>query len=490
MHTLRSIIAISIFASFAPNAVNAFAAEDDFELPDLPQPPQATTAPASDTAIDGATAEVAPAKDAPKDAFKDASKGASAKNVPEQSDYDGPVNFAPIEATTLSGPQKEPPASRPHKAQGSGEIVPKKIPENLNRPLQVGVFVGVKELYLRLEGETIHMTAAGNKVKFQGKENSATLDHKEIHGEGKCVSIAPTLRELSTSCYPGHFYVSANKGLVNAVNIVDVEDYLRGVVPYEIGKLDNSRFSALESQAIAARTYAYKHFGSRESMGFDVYADTKDQVYKGLASATPLTDSAVKATRGIVMTYGGQFIIAYYHSTCGGETETLATWERPDLPYLQSRPDLRKDGTPWCSESSYSKWERRFSDAEAESLIKKNGKEAKAKVPDFKKIRSIAIRDTLPSGRILTLVVDTDKGKFEVRGDRVRWLFKKSGSILPSSFFRIEHKKQEWVITGKGFGHGVGMCQMGVRGRSAAGQDFATILTHYYPGITLERFEK
>lgn len=494
MHTLRSIIAISIFASFAPNAVNAFAAEDDFELPDLPQPTPVTTAPASDTAIDGATTEVAPAKDAPKDApkdaFKDASKGASAKNVPEQSDYDGPVNFAPIEATTLSGPQKEPPASRPHKAQGSGEIVPKKIPEELNRPLQVGVFVGVKELYLRLEGETIHMTAAGNKVKFQGKENSATLEHKEIHGEGKCISIAPTTRELSSSCYPGHFYVSASKGLVNAVNIVDVEDYLRGVVPYEIGKLDSSRFSALESQAIAARTYAYKHFGSRESLGFDVYADTKDQVYKGLASATPLTDSAVKATAGIVMTYDGQFIIAYYHSTCGGETETLATWERPDLPYLQSRPDLRKDGTPWCSESSYSKWERRFSDAEAESLIKKNGKEAKAKVPDFKKIRSIAIRDTLPSGRILTLVVDTDKGKFEVRGDRVRWLFKKSGSILPSSFFRIEHKKQEWVITGKGFGHGVGMCQMGVRGRSAAGQDFATILTHYYPGITLERFEK
>ena len=475
-------------------ALSAIAFADDFELPDLPQPTPVTTAPASDTAIDGATTEVAPAKDAPKDApkdaFKDASKGASAKNVPEQSDYDGPVNFAPIEATTLSGPQKEPPASRPHKAQGSGEIVPKKIPENLNRPLQVGVFVGVKELYLRLEGETIHMTAAGNKVKFQGKENSATLEHKEIHGEGKCISIAPTTRELSSSCYPGHFYVSASKGLVNAVNIVDVEDYLRGVVPYEIGKLDSSRFSALESQAIAARTYAYKHSGSRASLGFDVYADTKDQVYKGLASATPLTDSAVKATAGIVMTYDGQFIIAYYHSTCGGETETLATWERPDLPYLQSRPDLRKDGTPWCSESSYSKWERRFSDAEAESLIKKNGKEAKAKVPDFKKIRSIAIRDTLPSGRILTLVVDTDKGKFEVRGDRVRWLFKKSGSILPSSFFRIEHKKQEWVITGKGFGHGVGMCQMGVRGRSAAGQDFATILTHYYPGITLERFEK
>ena len=473
MHTLRSIIAISIFATFAPNAVNVFAAEDDFELPELPTPKETPKEASKDAPafkpiaepVAKPTAKTTPPKETP------------AKDTPEQSDYDGPVNFAPIEASSVSDDK-------------SGKIVPKKIPENLNRPLQVGVYTGVKELYLKLEDETIHITAAGNKVKFQGKENSATLDNKEIYGEGNCISIAPTIKELATACYPGHFYVSASKGLVNAVNIVDVEEYLRGVIPYEIGKLDSNRFSALESQAIAARTYAYKHFGSRESMGFDVYADTKDQVYKGLQSATPLTDSAVKATSGIVMTYGGEFIIAYYHSTCGGETETLATWERPDLPYLQSRPDLREDGTPWCNESSYSKWERKFADKELETLVKKNGKEAKAKVPEFKKIKSIAVKDTLPSGRILTLVVDTDKGKFEVKGDKVRWLFKKAGSILPSSFFRIEHKKGEWIVTGKGFGHGVGMCQMGVRARSAAGQDFATILTHYYPGITLERFEK
>jgi stage II sporulation protein D len=473
VHTLRSIIAISIFATFAPNAVNVFAAEDDFELPELPTPKETPKEASKDAPafkpiaepVAKPTAKTTPPKETP------------AKDTPEQSDYDGPVNFAPIEASSVSDGK-------------SGKIVPKKIPENLNRPLQVGVYTGVKELYLKLEDETIHITAAGNKVKFQGKENSATLDNKEIYGEGNCISIAPTIKELATACYPGHFYVSASKGLVNAVNIVDVEEYLRGVIPYEIGKLDSNRFSALESQAIAARTYAYKHFGSRESMGFDVYADTKDQVYKGLQSATPLTDSAVKATSGIVMTYGGEFIIAYYHSTCGGETETLATWERPDLPYLQSRPDLREDGTPWCNESSYSKWERKFADKELETLVKKNGKEAKAKVPEFKKIKSIAVKDTLPSGRILTLVIDTDKGKFEVKGDKVRWLFKKAGSILPSSFFRIEHKKGEWIVTGKGFGHGVGMCQMGVRARSAAGQDFATILTHYYPGITLERFEK
>ena len=450
-------------------ALSAIASADDFELPELPTPKE--------------TPKEAPAFKPIAEPVKKSSAQATA--VPEQSDYDGPVNFAPIEASTVSDGKNSKDA-----ANGKSRIVPKKIPDNLNRPLQVGVHTGVKELYLKLDGETIHITAAGNKVKFQGRENSATLDHKEIFGEGKCISIAPTTRELATACYPGTFNVTAKGGLLNAINEVDVEEYLRGVVPYEIGKLDSSRFSALESQAVAARTYAYKHFGSRESMGFDVYADTKDQVYKGLASATPLTDSAVKATAGIVMTYGGEFIIAYYHSTCGGETETLATWERPDLPYLQSKPDLREDGTPWCSESGYSKWERKFSEKELESLVKKNGKEAKAKVPEFKKIKNIAVKDTLKSGRILTLVVETDKGKFEVKGDKVRWLFKKAGTILPSSFFRIANKKGEWIVTGKGFGHGVGMCQMGVRGRSAAGQDFETILTHYYPGITLERFEK
>ncbi|WP_295097920.1 SpoIID/LytB domain-containing protein [uncultured Fibrobacter sp.] len=445
------------FSALCVFALSAIAFADDFELPVLP--------------------ETKPVQQAlPQDS-------AGQKQTNDESDYGAPVNFTPIEATSVS---------ETHNASANlpSGVIAKKIPENLNRPLKVGVYIGVKELYLKLEGETIHMTPSGNMVKFQGKENSVTLENKEIYGEGNCISIAPTAKELASACYPGHFYVSASKGLINAVNVVDVEEYLRGVVPYEIGKLDSSRFSALESQAIAARTYAYKHFGSRESMGFDVYADTKDQVYMGLRSATPLTDSAVKSTAGIVMTYNGEFIIAYYHSTCGGMSETLATWERPDLPYLKSAPDLRDDGTPWCNESSYSKWERKFSDKELESLIKKNGKEAKAKVPDFKKIKNIVVKDTLNSGRILTLAVETDKGKFEVRGDKVRWLFKKGGTILPSSFFRIEHKKGEWTVSGKGFGHGVGMCQMGVRARSAAGQDFKTILTHYYPGITLERFEK
>ena len=437
---------------------------------------------------------------------------------------DGPINFAPIEATTTSEPvsqveknirddsstkgqdhngkkESSTTAAKKSPLQNQEQDKPAafkehQIPEELNRPLRVGIFTGVKELFFKFQGETVHVTATKNKVKFEAGGNSTEDISREFNSEdGGCLAVAPDTKTLGKACYPGSLLFRNTNGKLDVVNSVDVEDYLRGVVPYEIGKLDSSRIEALKAQAVAARTYAYKHFNSRESMGFDVFADTKDQVYKGLESATPLTDAAVKATAGVVMTYGGEFIIAYYHSTCGGITETLATWNREDLPYLKSVPDKRPDGKPWCDESSYIKWERRFADKEIAKLFKSNVSEAKAtfsepKGADFKKVKSIKIKDKLKSGRILTLRVETDKGHFDVLTDRTRWLFKKAGTILPSSFFTVKKDGKEWVLTGTGFGHGVGMCQMGVRARAQAGQSYQEILSHYYQGITLEKFDR
>ena len=429
---------------------------------------------------------------------------------------DIPVNFAPIEATsTTSEPESSDKTSatadsldgfRRHDSgswntEETSQDKPATfkehpIPEELNRPLRVGIFTGVKELYFKYQGETVHVTVSRNKVKFEAGGNSTEDISREFNSdEGGCLAVAADTKTLGKACYPGSILFRNTNGKLDAINSVDVEDYLRGVVPYEIGKLDSSRIEALKAQAVAARTYAYKHFNSRESVGFDVYADTKDQVYKGLESATPLTDAAVKATAGVVMTYGGDFIIAYYHSTCGGITETLATWNRGDLPYLKSVPDRRPNGKPWCDESSYTTWERRFADKKIVKLFKANASEAKATFSsangaDFKKIKSIKIKDKLKSGRIMTLRVETDKGHFDVLTDRTRWLFKKAGTILPSSFFTVKKEGREWVLTGTGFGHGVGMCQMGVRARAQAGQSYQEILSHYYQGITLEKFDR
>ncbi len=391
----------------------------------------------------------------------------------------GNSEYSPIEANSVS----------------EQTIVPQKIAKELNRPIQVGVFVGAPNIFVRQKNEELHITASKGKLKIKTKsKRQQTADRRVFKATGSsasdCTAIATDKAGLNKACYNGEFIVSANGNKLNAINVIDIEDYLRGVVPYEIGKLDESKFEALKAQAVAARTYAYKHFGSRVAQGFDVYADTRDQVYKGLHSATELTDKAVRETEGVVMTYNGEFITAYYHSTCGGETEGVATWGRPDHPYLKNKPDLRPDGTPWCRESNYSEWTREFTEDELRDLFQINAKEAKANVPSFSSIKSMHIQDTLKSGRIHTLVIETNNGSFTAKADKIRWLFKRGGTILPSSFFRIHKNGNDWILKGKGFGHGVGLCQMGARARAQAGQSYIQILTHYYPGITLEKFKR
>lgn len=391
----------------------------------------------------------------------------------------GNSEYSPIEANSVS----------------EQTIVPQKIKKELNRPIQVGVFVGVPNIFVRQKNEELHITASKGKLKIKTKsKRQQTADRRVFKATGSsasdCIAIATDKVGLNKACYNGEFIVTANGNKLNAINVIDIEDYLRGVVPYEIGKLDESKFEALKAQAVAARTYAYKHFGSRVAQGFDVYADTRDQVYKGLHSATALTDKAVRETEGVVMTYNGEFITAYYHSTCGGETEGVVTWGRPDHPYLKNKPDLRPDGTPWCRESSYSEWTREFTEDELRDLFQINAKEAKANVPSFSSIKSMHIQDTLKSGRIHTLVIETNNGSFTAKADKIRWLFKRGGTILPSSFFRIHKNGNDWILKGKGFGHGVGLCQMGARARAQAGQSYIQILTHYYPGITLEKFKR
>ena len=391
----------------------------------------------------------------------------------------GNSEYSPIEANSVS----------------EQTIVPQKIKKELNRPIQVGVFVGVPNIFVRQKNEELHITASKGKLKIKTKsKRQQTADRRVFKATGSsasdCIAIATDKAGLNKACYNGEFIVTANGNKLNAINVIDIEDYLRGVVPYEIGKLDESKFEALKAQAVAARTYAYKHFGSRIAQGFDVYADTRDQVYKGLHSATELTDKAVRETEGVVMTYNGEFITAYYHSTCGGETEGVVTWGRPDHPYLKNKPDLRPDGTPWCRESNYTEWTREFTEDELRDLFQINAKEAKANVPSFSNIKSMHIQDTLKSGRIHTLVIETNNGSFTAKADKIRWLFKRGGTILPSSFFRIHKNGNDWILKGKGFGHGVGLCQMGARARAQAGQSYIQILTHYYPGITLEKFTK
>ncbi len=375
-------------------------------------------------------------------------------------------------------------------------VINRTMPEKYDRPIRV-LLTAAPKVTLKSDA----------KIQFFDNKNQSFLSEKEayvsVHGNqviwksgeesfsAGSWTLVPgdqAMIQLEKNTYRGNLHFSVKDGKLRIINSLSVEDYLKGVVPYEIGQLDSSRFEALKVQAVAARTYAYRQFDSKGS-DFDVYDDTRDQVYNGTAGEAALPNAAVEATHGIVLIYDGEFAETYYHSTCGGRTEGLETWGKPSLPYLYSQADTTPEGKPWCGESSYSSWERKWDSQTLAAMFRNNLTEAKANPSiSFKKIRHIQIRSKLSGRRIGELQIETDRGNFLVFGDRVRWLFKQGSKILPSSAFEIRHENGEWILNGKGFGHGIGMCQMGARARAKAGQSFSGILQFYYPGTTLEQW--
>jgi stage II sporulation protein D len=168
--------------------------------------------------------------------------------------------------------------------------------------------------------------------------------------------------------YRGSLRVVVNpRGNLNIINRVDLEDYLFGVVPSEMGPKRYDEIEALKAQAIAARTYALAHRGQFETEGFDICATPKCQVYGGMAAEDPLSTAAVEATRGLVLAFDGHFADALFVSTCGGQTENvenvfgeapapylvavrcgeLDTTMLPGAPVERNRADVARSGLEW-----------------------------------------------------------------------------------------------------------------------------------------------
>ncbi|HEY0384556.1 MAG TPA: SpoIID/LytB domain-containing protein, partial [Pyrinomonadaceae bacterium] len=143
---------------------------------------------------------------------------------------------------------------------------------------------------------------------------------------------------LNDKPYRGRLEVFANgQGLLTVVNVIGLEDYVRGVVPNELSPGSYPAIEALKAQAVAARTYAVRNRNQFASDGFDLLPTTRSQVYGGLSTEHPLSTRAVEETRGVVATYRGEPINALYTSTCGGRTENAENIFNEATPYLRGR---------------------------------------------------------------------------------------------------------------------------------------------------------
>ena len=299
---------------------------------------------------------------------------------------------------------------------------------------------------------------------------------------------------LEGRAYPGALEVTRTGASLRVVNRVDLEQYLVGVVAAEMGRRTPQELEALKAQAIASRTYALRNLGRFADQGFDLAADVSSQVYGDARTADTLVVEAIAATRGEVLEHEGVLIDAFFSSTCGGQSEAgVAAFAGADRAYLQAQPDLAPDGTAWCAISPRFTWREQWSGAQLLAILRRTlASEGlpRARATDLRDLRPA---DRTGSGRLASLELVGSGGRTVVRGQAIRRVLSpEPGAWLRSTDFTIRvgrsgSRIERVTVEGRGYGHGVGMCQWGAIGRSRAGQDYVTILMSYFPGTTLRR---
>jgi stage II sporulation protein D len=295
--------------------------------------------------------------------------------------------------------------------------------------------------------------------------------------------------------YRGEISITPTDSGLLVINTLSMDDYLRGVVPLEIGNRTAAELAAVQAQAVAARTYAYKHLGGTRP--FDMYSTVQDQVYGGVDAEKPLAGEGIATTQDVVVLYAGRPINTPYHSTCGGSTAGVSEvwYDRPDEPYLKPVSD-RIPGTDkfFCDISPRFAWTQDFDAAGLRAVMEKYlANYTSAPKSGLGRVIDVTEQGRTQSGRLRALDVRTESGTYTLKGNDIRFVLRDpKGTILNSTFINVSTAKDQTGVTrlsvsGHGYGHGIGMCQWGAIGRARAGQNYRTILETYYPGTTIGR---
>ena len=333
--------------------------------------------------------------------------------------------------------------------------------------LEVRVLVASgPELEVALDGPHTLWTPGGPLAKSEGParyrvrlaDGWVVVSGKRVGGKVSFVPRSGGFR-LGTRRYPGFLRVIARDGRLLAVNVVEIEDYLAGVLPGEMPAW--FPLEALKAQAVIARTYALGKLGSDPD--YDLTADSQHQVYLGTATH-PAYRRAVRASRERVLAYRGALARAVYHADYGGTTaSSLEVWGR-SFPYLVSRPDPYTRARSWTFSPGAAAVARALSAAGFE----------------LGRVRGMEVVWRTGSGRVGGLRISGDRGQILLEVPQVTSFLRGLG--LPSTLAELTGPLS---FRGRGEGHGVGLSQWGAKGMAERGFNFREILGHYYPGTAL-----
>jgi stage II sporulation protein D (peptidoglycan lytic transglycosylase) len=306
------------------------------------------------------------------------------------------------------------------------------------------------------------------QLTLQGGEHGLTLTLPRLARKpnGAPVSSGDSGTEISVS---GLVQLIRKGNGFLVINRVDVEEYVKGVVPSEVSSTWHPEM--LKAQAVAARTYALYQQMLSATREYDVVATVQDQVYRGKKGVDAGILRAVEETRGLVVTYEDAPIYAAFSSTAAGLTEdAMNVWSK-DYPYLKGVE------CPFDLMSPYYQWKSSFKIETLEQNLRQQGFPVGT-------IATITPMSFSRGGRVAKLRVLHSGGELVLRGEELR---KAIGyTIIPSTQFAIESIGRDVVLSGFGAGHAVGMCQWGAKELAELGYSFSTILQYYYPGTELQ----
>lgn len=348
---------------------------------------------------------------------------------------------------------------------------------------------------ISIDDKVTAVVNTGNKIDISSDGNDVNLMVYGRSFSGKVINFLPREDKIKFNghSYRGTIKVFAENNLLSIVNSLSLEDYLKGVLPLEMPTGNNNEnYEALKAFAICARTYSLNKLSENKNT-FDVYIDTRDQVYGGIESEKEITNKAVDETRDDILTYKGKPAITFYSAACGGHTENVKnvfSSNGSDLPYLTGV----KDGDePYCSIAPNFEWTEKYTDETFIGRLKTAGLIDNVNY----KIGNIEIASRFESGRVNELRItlksnDGDDKVVSLFGNNIRSAIRTSDNkgILRSNLFDISFDDSNVTISGKGNGHGVGLCQWGSIYLSRNGWNYRDILVHYFPGTQIAKIRQ
>jgi stage II sporulation protein D len=354
----------------------------------------------------------------------------------------------------------------PLAAGGSPPAQPEMIRVALLKGVESVGLDGIGLLAVNEEGEPIRDSSTFYVVRAKDK-NGLMVNGRFLR---RLTVSAPVFMRVNGRKYRSKVEISpADSGLL-VVNELPLEDYLAGLINCEISS--QWPMEAIKAQAVVARTYAVYQKGARKDSPYDLESSVIDQVYNGCEIEDSRAVRGVRETAGEVLNYNGSVIQAFYHSNCGGHTESSENvWGYP-LPYLQGVE------CAYCLAAPAARWEQTLPLNRIESLLRGNGYQVAG-------LRDIKTGRRNRSGRVVDLLLTCANGRQSLPAVGFR---KAMGyTVIKSTNFDVRISGKDAVFNGIGYGHGVGLCQWGAKHRAGDGFDYREILSYYYPGTKLEK---